>query len=169
MNRGPVILLGHVDSDRGPAVCHQLAALAPGNSISLRRADGRVVVFTVESVRRYPKSSFPVEVVAIGSPSPPTSDAWPARRTVAVDGSVTPAVVSSTGRCPWLAVSPVAPPARERGDRRRPSVRRLRDRRGSRMVDVPIRTCRTAQTGQAGAAPIQVPRAMGRTAPRGVA
>ncbi|WP_216870600.1 class F sortase [Modestobacter excelsi] len=60
---GPAVLLGHVDSYQGPAVFSRLSALAPGDSVSIDRADGRTVVFTVQSVQTYPKSSFPTDLV----------------------------------------------------------------------------------------------------------
>jgi sortase (surface protein transpeptidase) len=60
---GPAVLLGHVDTYRGPAVFHQLAALVPGDRITIDRTDGRTVAFTVRSVKTYPKSSFPTEAV----------------------------------------------------------------------------------------------------------
>jgi sortase (surface protein transpeptidase) len=60
---GPAVLLGHVDSYQGPAVFHRLSDLVPGDSISVARADGRTVVFTVRSVQNYPKTSFPTDAV----------------------------------------------------------------------------------------------------------
>jgi sortase (surface protein transpeptidase) len=60
---GPAVLLGHVDSYRGPAVFSRLAELRPGDGLSVRRADGSVVAFVVESVRTHPKSEFPTEAV----------------------------------------------------------------------------------------------------------
>ncbi len=60
---GPAVLLGHVDSYRGPAVFSRLAELRPGDGLSVRRADGSVVAFVVESVHTHPKSDFPTEAV----------------------------------------------------------------------------------------------------------
>ena len=60
---GPAVLLGHVDSYLGPAVFSRLSDLRPGDGISVRRADGSVVAFVVESVRTHPKSDFPTEAV----------------------------------------------------------------------------------------------------------
>jgi sortase (surface protein transpeptidase) len=60
---GPAVLLGHVDSHRGPAVFHRLSDLVPGDSISVDRADGRTVVFTVRSVQIHPKNAFPTDAV----------------------------------------------------------------------------------------------------------
>ncbi|MFC5747468.1 class F sortase [Actinomadura rugatobispora] len=57
--RGPAVLLGHVDSAKGAAVFYELGRLRPGHRIEVGRADGRVAVFTVESVERVPKDRFP--------------------------------------------------------------------------------------------------------------
>jgi hypothetical protein len=60
---GPAILLGHVDSYQGPAVFHRLAELVAGDRITIDRTDGRTVEFTVQSVKTYPKHSFPTASV----------------------------------------------------------------------------------------------------------
>jgi hypothetical protein len=58
--RGPAVLLGHVDSAKtGPGVFYDLPALAPGDPIEVARADGSTVAFVVDRVERYPKSAFP--------------------------------------------------------------------------------------------------------------
>ncbi|HUG85568.1 MAG TPA: class F sortase [Euzebya sp.] len=61
---GTAVILGHVDSvEDGPSVFYDLGRLRPGDEISVGRADGSVVVFTVDGVRRYPKDEFPSLVV----------------------------------------------------------------------------------------------------------
>ena len=67
---GPAVLLGHVDSHQGPAVFSRLAALQPGDAITVRRADGSTVAFAVDSVRTHPKSEFPTEAVYGGTVEP---------------------------------------------------------------------------------------------------
>ncbi|MEU9839976.1 class F sortase [Actinomadura sp. NPDC048032] len=57
--RGAAVILGHVDSGKGAAVFYDLGRLRPGNRVEVDRADGRVAVFTVESVERVPKGRFP--------------------------------------------------------------------------------------------------------------
>jgi hypothetical protein len=57
------VLLGHVDSARGAAVFYDLGRLRPGNRVEVSRADGRVAVFTVESVERVAKDRFPTRRV----------------------------------------------------------------------------------------------------------
>ena len=60
---GPAVILGHVDSKTGPAVFYQLRALRPGDIVRVGLADGRIVMFRVQRVRRYPKDQFPTEAV----------------------------------------------------------------------------------------------------------
>jgi LPXTG-site transpeptidase (sortase) family protein len=60
---GPAVILGHVDSTGGPAVFYQLRALRPGDTVRVGLADGRILVFRVQRVQRYPKDEFPTEAV----------------------------------------------------------------------------------------------------------
>ncbi|MEU1837686.1 class F sortase [Micromonospora chersina] len=60
---GNAVLVGHVDSLRGPAVFFDLGRLRPGDTVEVTRADGRVAVFTVDGVGAYPKERFPTERV----------------------------------------------------------------------------------------------------------
>ena len=60
---GPAVILGHVDSKSGPAVFYQLQTLRPGDIVRVGLADGRVLVFRVQRVRRYPKNKFPTAAV----------------------------------------------------------------------------------------------------------
>lgn len=61
---GPAIIEGHVDSaTSGPSVFFRLGALQPGDVVRVTRADGRVAVFSVDGVRRYPKDRFPTMLV----------------------------------------------------------------------------------------------------------
>ncbi len=62
--RGPAVILGHVDSARtGPSVFFRLAELRPGDPVRVTRADGRVVAFRVDRVQRVAKSAFPTAEV----------------------------------------------------------------------------------------------------------
>jgi hypothetical protein len=57
---GPAVMLGHVDSARdGPAVFFRLRQLRPGDQVTVKRADGRTAVFTVDRVAEYSKAAFP--------------------------------------------------------------------------------------------------------------
>jgi sortase (surface protein transpeptidase) len=56
---GTAVIVGHVDTASQPAVFHRLAELRKGKLIEVDREDHRVATFTVESVERFPKTSFP--------------------------------------------------------------------------------------------------------------
>ncbi|MCI4066514.1 class F sortase [Micromonospora sp. R77] len=60
---GNAVLVGHVDTQDGPAVFFDLGRLRPGDPIRVTRADGRVAAFTVTGVGAYPKDRFPTERV----------------------------------------------------------------------------------------------------------
>jgi hypothetical protein len=59
---GPAVLLGHVDSFRGPAVFFELKDLLPGATITVTSSTG-TEAFTVDSVEKYPKTEFPTQQV----------------------------------------------------------------------------------------------------------
>jgi sortase (surface protein transpeptidase) len=62
--RGPAVILGHVDSARyGPAVFYQLRSLHPGDTVLIDTSDGHTDEFIVDTVRQFPKTSFPTELV----------------------------------------------------------------------------------------------------------
>jgi sortase (surface protein transpeptidase) len=61
--RGPVVIAGHVDSRRGPAVFHDLHRLEPGQPVHVHRADGLVATYVVDRVEQHPKDAFPTEDV----------------------------------------------------------------------------------------------------------
>ncbi len=57
---GPSVIAGHVDSwETGPAVFYRLGSLAPGDTVTVSRADGSRATFVVDGVREYPKEHFP--------------------------------------------------------------------------------------------------------------
>lgn len=61
---GNAVIVGHVDSaELGPAVFFSLGDLRPGDTVGVLREDGEQVDFTVESVKSYPKTEFPTELV----------------------------------------------------------------------------------------------------------
>ena len=68
---GPAVIVGHVDSRTGgPAVFYRLGELAPGDAVTVRRADGTSVRFVVQALGRYPKSAFPAQSVYGDTPMP---------------------------------------------------------------------------------------------------
>jgi sortase (surface protein transpeptidase) len=60
---GSAVILGHVDSVRGPAVFYELRSLARGNRVDVRLEDGAVVHFEVQKVATYPNADFPARKV----------------------------------------------------------------------------------------------------------
>ncbi|BCJ60672.1 class F sortase [Micromonospora endophytica] len=60
---GPAVIVGHVDTDTGPAVFAHLRELRPGNRVEVTRSDGSVAVFEVDRVGRYDKEKLPADEV----------------------------------------------------------------------------------------------------------
>jgi sortase (surface protein transpeptidase) len=60
---GSAVILGHVDSKRGPAVFYRLRELRRGDQIKIARADGSSVRFIVQRTEQYPKDRFPTDAV----------------------------------------------------------------------------------------------------------
>jgi len=61
--QGPAVIVGHVDSDTGPAVFYRLPQLRPGDAVYVDRADGSTVRFRVTRQQQVPKDRFPAEAV----------------------------------------------------------------------------------------------------------
>ncbi|WP_354644884.1 class F sortase [Kitasatospora camelliae] len=60
---GTAVLVGHVDTARGPAVFWDLGALHRGDRIEVARTDGTTAAFTVDAVRVFDRADFPVQQV----------------------------------------------------------------------------------------------------------
>jgi len=60
---GSAVILGHVDSYRGPAVFYRLRSLRPGDAVEVSSADGAVARFVVNTVVMYAKTQFPAQQV----------------------------------------------------------------------------------------------------------
>jgi hypothetical protein len=60
---GSAVILGHVDSKRGPAVFFRLRELRAGDEIKVTRADGSSVRFVVQRTEQYDKQRFPTDEV----------------------------------------------------------------------------------------------------------
>ncbi|MCT2589872.1 class F sortase [Streptomyces sp. N2-109] len=56
---GPAVLVGHYDSDTGPAVFHRLADLRPGDAVLIDRADGSTAAFRVRASESHAQDAFP--------------------------------------------------------------------------------------------------------------
>ena len=61
--RGNAVVVGHVDSETGPAVFYGLASLQRGDQIMVTRRDSVTVQFAVRSVERFPLDHFPANRV----------------------------------------------------------------------------------------------------------
>jgi sortase (surface protein transpeptidase) len=61
--RGSAVVLGHVDSVKGPAVFYSLPRLEVGDRIEVVREDSLKAVFVVEDMKRYAQDTFPSELV----------------------------------------------------------------------------------------------------------
>ncbi|QDY80691.1 class F sortase [Streptomyces qinzhouensis] len=66
--RGTSVVVGHVDTETGPAVFHPLARLGPGDRIEVVREDGRTAVFTVYATESLPRDGFPARRVYRDAP-----------------------------------------------------------------------------------------------------
>ncbi|MEO3811717.1 class F sortase [Sphaerisporangium sp. B11E5] len=60
---GPAVILGHVNTRRGPAVFSRLRELTRGDQVAVTRADGSTAVFTVDGTEQASKSRFPTKKV----------------------------------------------------------------------------------------------------------
>ena len=67
---GSAIIVGHIDTTKGPAVFDRLNTLTSGDKIYVKRADGTLVEFRVTSVQTYLKDHFPTEDVYGPVPDP---------------------------------------------------------------------------------------------------
>jgi sortase (surface protein transpeptidase) len=60
---GPAVVLGHLDSNTGPAVFARLASLKTGAEILVIRQDGTQLRFVVERVASFSTDAFPTDQV----------------------------------------------------------------------------------------------------------
>lgn len=60
---GAALMVGHLDSQEGPAVFYGLSSLTTGAAIAVRRADGTTVTFAVTKVQSFAKDDFPDQLV----------------------------------------------------------------------------------------------------------
>ncbi|MFI6319082.1 class F sortase [Nonomuraea sp. NPDC050556] len=60
---GPAVIVGHVDTYRGPAVFFRLGELRKGDTVTVKGGDGKDVAFTVDSVEQVDKDRFPTSKV----------------------------------------------------------------------------------------------------------
>ena len=60
---GPAVILGHVDSFKGPAVFYNLRQLVAGDEIYVDREDGTTATFIITKISQHPQTGFPTEEV----------------------------------------------------------------------------------------------------------
>jgi len=60
---GPAVILGHVDSTKGPSVFWGLNKINPGDEIVIEREDGKKVKYIVDRLEQFDQNSFPTEEV----------------------------------------------------------------------------------------------------------
>ena len=60
---GTAVVVGHVDSHRGPAVFFNLRKLVVGDRVNVRLADGATARFAVIGIGEYLKTHFPSQLV----------------------------------------------------------------------------------------------------------
>ncbi len=60
---GSAVILGHVDSHRGPAVFFKLRTLVAGDVIDVTMSNGATAQFKVTSIAMYLKTQFPAQLV----------------------------------------------------------------------------------------------------------
>jgi LPXTG-site transpeptidase (sortase) family protein len=68
--RGPAVIVGHVDSTAGPAVFADLDQLEPGDRIDIELDDHRTTSYTVARSEQFPKDAFPTRDVYELTPGP---------------------------------------------------------------------------------------------------
>ncbi|MFF3847708.1 class F sortase [Streptomyces sp. NPDC002328] len=60
---GPAVLIGHFDTDKGPAVLKNVARIKAGDAITVFRADGTTADFRVREIEQVSKKAFPTKKV----------------------------------------------------------------------------------------------------------
>jgi sortase (surface protein transpeptidase) len=61
--KGPAIIVGHVDTYKGVSVFWNLRNIQPGAIIQINRQDGKVAKFKVDSLKQFPQNAFPTKEV----------------------------------------------------------------------------------------------------------
>ena len=61
--RGPAVILGHVDSTTGVSVFYELRNLRAGDRVYVTLADGKVTAFAVDGLQKVAKDAFPTASV----------------------------------------------------------------------------------------------------------
>ncbi|MDH6135904.1 sortase (surface protein transpeptidase) [Kitasatospora sp. MAA4] len=89
---GPAVLLGHINTTKGPAVFARLLDLRQGDRIDIRRQDGSTVSYRVRGLGQYAKTAFPTALV-YGNTSTPQLRLITCGGTLASNGHYTDNIV----------------------------------------------------------------------------
>ena len=60
---GPSVIVGHVDSYKGPSVFWRLREVKPGDMVQVARADGKVANFKITALKQFDQANFPTQEV----------------------------------------------------------------------------------------------------------
>lgn len=60
---GPAVLVGHVDTYKGPSVFWRLSEATPGQIVQIKREDGQIAKYKIYEVNQYSQDEFPTEKV----------------------------------------------------------------------------------------------------------
>lgn len=60
---GPSVIVGHIDTYKGPSVFWKLREAQPGDEVSVVREDGSTVKFKVTAIKQFEQNNFPTEEV----------------------------------------------------------------------------------------------------------
>ncbi|MFI6506615.1 class F sortase [Streptosporangium sp. NPDC050855] len=62
-DKGPAVILGHVDTRTSPAVFYRLKDMRQGQVIKVVRSDGKVAQYRVDTIEQISKNRFPADKV----------------------------------------------------------------------------------------------------------
>lgn len=68
--RGPAVVLGHIDGNQHKGIFWKLNRMRPGQKVDIARKDGRTARFTVRKVGKVSKDKFPTKAVYGNSSRP---------------------------------------------------------------------------------------------------
>ncbi|GAA4545002.1 class F sortase [Amycolatopsis samaneae] len=68
--KGPAVVVGHVDGNKEAGIFFRLKELVPGDQIAVTRKDGTKLVFVVSRVAEVAKDRFPTDAVYGDTPGP---------------------------------------------------------------------------------------------------
>ena len=69
-DRGPAVILGHINAGGVDGAFAHLGALKPGDRVQVARPDGSTVTFAVYKTATVPKTAFPTAAVYSDTPGP---------------------------------------------------------------------------------------------------